>query len=57
MDDDSCLIYEHVVVYLTFRLLSCVTGNCVASIFVSVIASIQGTVCGVICYAENKFFL
>jgi hydroxyacyl-ACP dehydratase HTD2-like protein with hotdog domain len=36
MDDAICLIYKRVVVYLTFRLLSFVAGNCVAYIFVSI---------------------
>ena len=57
MDDDNYLIYKHVVVYPTLGHLSYVTGNCVASIFVSMIASIQETAYGVICYAENKFFV
>jgi len=43
MDDDSYLIYKHVVVYPT-------------SIFVSMITSIQETAYGVICYGENIFY-
>jgi len=55
MDDDNYLIYKHVIVYPTLGLLSYVAGNCVASIFVSIITSIQETAYGVICYGENIF--
>lgn len=47
MDDDNYLIYKHVIVYPTLGLLSYVAGNCVASIFVSIITSIQETAYGV----------
>jgi hypothetical protein len=55
MDDDNCSLY--IVVYPTFRDERYVTGNCVASILVHKIVSIQDTAYCAICYTENKFFV